>query len=137
MKQSEQIEHWKMEESQPFIGWDFSYLNVWRNCVTPGGSFLTQQIHGLWADDLLAVFDAKPQWPDSTPDKYVPGLKSAGLRIVETKDWMGRLAFTDVGVIVYYLKAVPWLVPGFSVDSHLNYLLKLQGHLEAGEALTF
>ena len=28
MKQSEQIERWKEEEeSQPFIGWDFSYLD--------------------------------------------------------------------------------------------------------------
>jgi SAM-dependent methyltransferase len=240
MKQSEQIEHWKMEESQPFIGWDFSYLNgrmledqvpwsysaraaelmlhsssvldlgtgggerllnlreYWPEKVvvtedyppnfrlaterltafgvtvlavpltdfdpmpfTDGefdlvlnrhsgfnpnevarvlasaGSFLTQQIHGLWAEDLLAAFDAEPQWPDSTPDKYVPRLESAGLRIVETKNWAGRLSFTDVGAIIYYLKAVPWLVPDFSVDSHLNYLIKLQSRLEAGGALTF
>jgi SAM-dependent methyltransferase len=240
MKQSEQIEHWKLEESQPFIGWDFSYLNgrmiedqapwsyssraaelmiqsssvldlgtgggerllrlreYWPSKVvvtedyppnfrlaterlapfdvtvrevpltdfdpmpfaeaefdlvlnrhsgfnagevarvlTPGGTFFTQQIHGLWADDLLAAFNAKPKWPDATPDKYVPRLESARLSIVETKIWTGRLAFTDVGAIVYYLKAIPWLVPDFSVDSHLNYLIKLQRRLEVGEALTF
>jgi len=33
-----------------------------------GGSILTQQVHGLWAYDLLADFDAKPQWPTSTLD---------------------------------------------------------------------
>ena len=33
-----------------------------------GGTFLTQQVHGLWASDLLAAFDAKPQWPTSTLD---------------------------------------------------------------------
>lgn len=240
MNQNEQIERWKWEEGQPFIGWDFSYLDgrmiedqapwsysaraavlmhlstsvldlgtgggerllklreYWPSKVVvtedyppnfklasdrlapfgvtvldvpltdydpmpfsdnefdlvlnrhsgfnsnevarvlaPRGAFLTQQIHGLWADDLLAAFDAKPQWPDSTLEKYVPRLKSAGLSIVDTKDWTGRLAFTDVGAIIYYLKAVPWLVPGFSVESHLNYLIKLQGRLEAGEALAF
>jgi SAM-dependent methyltransferase len=240
MKQSEQIEHWKIEESQPFIGWDFSYLNgrliedqapwsyssraaepmlhsvsvldlgtgggerllrlreYWPNKVVvtedyppnfrlaterltpfgvivhevpltdfdpmpftdgefglvlnrhsgfnpnevarvlaPGGSFLTQQIHGLWADDLLAALDAKPKWPDSTRHKYVPRLASAGLIVVQMKNWTGRLAFTDVGAIVYYLKAVPWLVPDFSVDSHLNYLIQLQNRLEGGGALTF
>ena len=45
--------------------------------------------------------------------------------------------FTDVGAIVYYLKAIPWVVPGFTVKSHLRYLLVLQERLEAGEELGF
>ncbi|MGA2489756.1 MAG: methyltransferase domain-containing protein [Anaerolineales bacterium] len=40
--------------------------------LAPGGTFLTQQVHGLWAADLLRVFNAKPQWPDATLEKYVP-----------------------------------------------------------------
>ena len=102
-----------------------------------GGTFLTQQVHGLWAVDLLAAFDAKPQWPDATPEKYLPRLQAAGLEIINLQDWSGKLTFTDVGAIVYYLKAIPWLVPGFSVESHLGYLLKLQYQLENGKALTF
>lgn len=105
--------------------------------LAPGGTFLTQQVHGLWAYDLLAVFGAKPQWPDSTLEKYVPQLKAAGLTIVNTQEWSGQLSFTDVGAIVYYLKAVPWLVPGFSVDTHSKYLLTLQRRLESGESLAF
>jgi SAM-dependent methyltransferase len=105
--------------------------------LVPGGIFLTQQIHGLWAEDLIAVFDAKPQWPDSTPDKYVPRLQAAGLKIVDLLEWSGQLAFTDVGAIIYYLNAVPWLVPGFSVDSHLMYLLQMQERLENGKQLIF
>jgi len=101
------------------------------------GTFLTQQVHGLWAYDLIAAFDAKPQWPDATLEKYVPRLKSAGLTIINAQEWSGELAFTDVGAIVYYLNAVPWLVSGFSVESHLKYLLKLHGQLENGEALSF
>ncbi|HJR81452.1 MAG TPA: class I SAM-dependent methyltransferase [Anaerolineales bacterium] len=105
--------------------------------LTPGGTFLTQQVHGLWAVDLLAAFDAKPQWPDATPQKYLPRLEAAGLEIVSHQDWSGELTFRDVGAIVYYLKAVPWLVPGFSVESHLKYLLDLQSRLEKNEPLTF
>lgn len=101
------------------------------------GTFLTQQVHGLWAVDLLAAFDARPQWPDATPQEYLPRLKAAGLEILNHQDWSGKLTFTDVGAIVYYLKAVPWLVPGFSVESHLEYLLKLQNQVEHSEALTF
>lgn len=105
--------------------------------LAAGGTFLTQQIHGLWAQDLLAAFDTQPQWPDATPEKYLPRLQSARLHLVDLQEWSGRLAFTDVGAIVYYLKAIPWMVPGFSVESHLKYLLRLQERLDAGEELSF
>jgi SAM-dependent methyltransferase len=101
------------------------------------GTFLTQQVHGLWAQDLLAVFGVRPQWPEATLPNNVPKLEAAGLTIVQADEWSGRLAFSDVGAIVYYLRAVPWLVPGFSVATHLDYLLELQGRLEGGEGLTF
>jgi SAM-dependent methyltransferase len=102
-----------------------------------GGTFLTQQVHGLWAHDLIAAFDASPQWPDATPATYLPQLKDAGLSIVNVQEWSGALTFLDVGAIVYYLKAVPWLVPGFSVERHLPYLLALQRKIEAQGKLTF
>ncbi len=114
----------------------FSAKEVGR-VLAAGGTFLTQQVHGLWAEDLIAAFDARPQWPDSTPAKYVPQLRAAGLTITDLQEWAGKLSFTDVGAIVYYLKAVPWFVPGFSVETHMDYLLKLQSRVEAGESLTF
>jgi hypothetical protein len=39
--------------------------------------------------------------------------------------------------VVYYLKAVPWLVQGFSVDTHTEHLLRLQGRLEREGELVF
>lgn len=105
--------------------------------LAPGGAFLTQQIHGLWAVDLLAVFEVEPQWPDATLEKYVPQLEAAGLTITDTREWSGHLSFTDVGAIVYYLKAIPWLVPGFSVKTHSKYLCILQRRLESGQELAF
>ena len=103
--------------------------------LSPGGAFLTQQVHGMWAWDLMAAFDAEPQWPDATPEKYVPLLEAAGLTIETLREWEGRLVFADVGAIVYYLKATPWEVPGFTVKTHLPYLLALQERLEAGDEL--
>ena len=105
--------------------------------LSPGGAFLTQQVHGMWAWDLLEAFGAKPQWPDATPEKYGPLLEAAGLTVVTLEEWEGRLVFSDVGAIVYYLKATPWEVPGFSVKTHLRYLLALQERVEAGGELAF
>ena len=105
--------------------------------LSGGGAFLTQQVHGMWAWDLMAAFDTAPQFPDATLGKYVPKLEAAGLVIQTAEEWEGRLAFTDVGAIVYYLKAIPWEVPGFTVKTHLQYLLALQEKLEAGKELGF
>ena len=105
--------------------------------LASGGSFLTQQVHGMWAWDLLAAFDVEPQWPDATPTKYVPLLEAAGLSVASVEEWEGSLSFTDVGAIVYYLKATPWEVPGFTVKTHLHHLLALQQRLDAGEDLAF
>jgi len=105
--------------------------------LAPAGVFYTQQVHALWAHDLAAEFGAEPQSPDATPEYYVPRLVAAGLEVTEVKEWQGDLTFTDVGAIVFYLKAIPWTVPGFSVETHLNALLRLQGRLDAGEELRF
>ena len=105
--------------------------------LAPGGTFLTQQVHGLYGQHLLAVFGATPPWPDATPSHHVPKLEAAELRIVAAEEWSGKFTFSDVGAIVYYLKAIPWLVPGFSVDTHLDSLLELQNRLESSGSLAF
>ena len=105
--------------------------------LSPGGTFLTQQVHGLWAQDLLAAFGATPKWPDATPDYYLPRLEAAGLSIETAEEWLGRLTYHEVGAVVYYLKAVPWLVEGFSVDTHADNLTRLQGRLEYEGELVF
>jgi len=94
-------------------------------------------VHGQWAHDLMAIFGATPQWPWSTPEHYRSALAAAGITILDTRAWEGRMAFTDVGAIVYYLKAVPWLVPDFSVEKHLAPLHDLQDRLDAGTPLSF
>lgn len=105
--------------------------------LAPEGVFLTQQVHGLSMSDLMAHFDRKPPWPFATPEFCIPQLKAAGLTIRDLKEWSGKISFTDIGALVYYLKAVPWYVPDFSVNTHLKYLLSLQRQLEKGKALTF
>jgi hypothetical protein len=47
------------------------------------------------------------------------------------------MSFIDVGALVYYLKAAPWVVDGFSVETHSKDLLSLQQRLEKGGTLTF
>jgi SAM-dependent methyltransferase len=105
--------------------------------LSPGGTFLTQQIHGRWAWDLIAAMGARPLTVEQTLEDTAYRLEDAGLVIVTAEDWSGNFAFTDVAAIVYYLKAIPWIVPGFSVETHLATLLALQERLERCDRLAF
>jgi SAM-dependent methyltransferase len=105
--------------------------------LAPRGVFLTKQVHGMWGHDLMAEFGAKPQWPDSTASRYVPELEAAGLAVAVCEEWEGRFGFTDVGALVYYLKAVPWMVPEFSVDRYADVLMQLHSGLESQGRLAF
>jgi SAM-dependent methyltransferase len=105
--------------------------------LAPGGTFYTQQVDGLWAHDLQAVFGARPKWPEATLVCNGPKLEAVGLTLLRGEAWAGKLIFTDVGAIVYYLRAVPWMVSEFSVDTHLEGLLRLQDRLDNGGNLVF
>jgi SAM-dependent methyltransferase len=105
--------------------------------LRPGGVFLSQQVHGMFAADLLAAFGASPPWPDASPERYLPRLARAGLEVGPVEDWTGRLVFTDVGAVVYYLASIPWLVPDFSVDRHEHALWRFQERLDAEGQLAF
>ena len=41
------------------------------------------------------------------------------------------------GGIFYYLRAFPWVVDGFSVETYLDHVLALQERLERGEISVF
>ena len=105
--------------------------------LAPGGVFFTQQVHGRSGEDLQARFGATPEWPYATMEYFAGKLTAAGLQLAEMEEWSGKMIFTDVGAIVYYLKATPWIVPDFSVATHLDALLDLQAQLEAGKELAF
>jgi hypothetical protein len=138
--------HLTNDDAMPFADGEFDLVLNRHAAFNPaevarvlaaGGTFLTQQVHGMYAWDLQALFGAQPQWPDATPDKYVPRLQAAGLRIVDLQSAEGRLRFTDVAALVEYLKAVPWEVPDFSVARHADVLFDLQARLERDGELSF
>ncbi|MBN2239799.1 MAG: class I SAM-dependent methyltransferase [Dehalococcoidales bacterium] len=102
-----------------------------------GGTYLSQQIHGMTFRDLKVAFGEKHPYSFAVPEFFLPQLESAGMTVTDLREWEGRITFTDVGALVYYLKAVPWMVTGFSVDTHKEYLFKLQDRIDKGEKLVF
>jgi SAM-dependent methyltransferase len=101
------------------------------------GHVLTQQVDGGNLVDLMDFFDVKPRWPENVLGVLRQKMQDLGFQIDRAQDWKGKVNFRDVGAVVYFLKAIPWIVKGFSVDSHLKYLQKLQETLEREGQLEF
>src|SRR5438067_1371002 len=108
-----------MDEAALIAAWSSEESRV----LAPGGVFLTQQVHGQSRADLLGWFGTEPHWPDVTLDRLASDLVRAGLDIELARSSWGTISFLDVAALVYYLKAIPWEVPDFSVGRFRTELL--------------
>lgn len=115
-----------------FRSWDVARI------MRSGGLFLTQQVDALWGWDLQVAFGMAVAERPSSYELALHYLQTETNLIVEqAAENKGTMTFTDVGALVYYLKAIPWMVPGFTVETHLPYLLALQEKLDRDEKLQF
>lgn len=101
------------------------------------GVFLTQQVSGDSGLDLIDFFNEKPKWPTNVLSEVKKKLTDVGMIVKQGEEWEGKISFKDVGALVYYLKAIPWIVDGFTVESHLPYLERLQEKIEKSQGLSF
>ncbi len=105
--------------------------------LRPGGMFLTQQVGGDNLADLVAVFGARLAYPDNTLERVCDELTALGCEIQLREAWRGPARFHDVGALVYFLKAVPWVIEGFEVERNGDVLQSLHRQLQAGGPLEF
>lgn len=95
--------------------------------LRPGGTFLTQQVDGRNLEDLSAVFDAGPSYPDVTLDVLRREAEQAGLVVQRAEEWTGVIRFADVDTLVSYLRLMPWQLPAdFTVERYADRLLALE-----------
>lgn len=102
-----------------------------------GGVFLTQQRH-LGGDDLRQVFGRSPSSrPAFTLAFALEQLAREGLEVVRAEEADTPMRFLDVGALVYYLRAVPWIVPDFDARADRQALFQIDERIgsEGGFAL--
>jgi SAM-dependent methyltransferase len=104
--------------------------------LRPGGVFLTQQMGGDPAGyrAALGLPRAEPRVFDLQLARAQ--LEAAGLRMLAAESGSATTTFTDAGAFAYWLRAIPWLVPDFSVSAFRDELAALERRLGAEGPLT-
>jgi SAM-dependent methyltransferase len=107
--------------------------------LKPGGTLLTLQ-GGTQRDGpgLVELLEGTPpEWtqPDSAWDIDTT-LDAAGFLVVEKIERQVRTTYRDIGAVVYFLKAVPWVIIDFDVDRYRERLYHLHLSMKADGGLT-
>ena len=97
--------------------------------LAPGAVFLTQQTGGDYGDfhELLGLERPPVPEPAWTLAFATAQLEDAGLTVVDGAESFEVVRFADVGAFAWYLRAIPWVVPGFTVRLHRRALGELAG----------
>lgn len=107
--------------------------------LVPGGHFVTQQVGEQRHHDferLLEILPPRPeaqQWDLSLAKAQV---EAAGLRVTESGEGLEVKSFLDIGAFAWYLKAVPWVVDGFSIPRYRSRLRDLHSKIKKEGSLT-
>jgi SAM-dependent methyltransferase len=107
--------------------------------LAPGGRFITQQVGDGVGDEWYQLFRRKPP-PSPDPPWDLPlalrQIERVGLDVVGSGEGSYETVFLDVGAVVWYLRAVPWALPGFSVDRDVVRLREIHERIRREGELT-
>jgi SAM-dependent methyltransferase len=110
-------------------------VTVWWNEIArvlrPGGTYLSQQV-GPHSVGELSTFLLGPPGPGSKrdPARARSGAEDAGLTVTDLRSERLRMEFFDIGAVVYFLRLVVWIVPGFSTATFEPGLRSLHQEIE-------
>lgn len=102
----------------------FTAKEVYR-ILKPTGIFLTQQCGGYGEVDLIEFFIGKIEPLDWTVDIAATQLEKAGFSICVKEEEFPEYRFYDIGAVVYYLKAIPWMVEDFEPGKYEAKLFEM------------
>jgi SAM-dependent methyltransferase len=100
--------------------------------LRPGGTYLAQHVGPASLRELFEYF-LGPQQPEVLrrrhPDEEAAGAVAAGLHLVQLRTESLRVEFGDIGAVVWFLRKVIWIVPGFTVAAYLDRLRELHAQI--------
>ncbi|UYY91786.1 class I SAM-dependent methyltransferase [Bacillus cereus] len=98
-----------------------------KRILSPHGVFLTQQVGGLDCAVLNEQFGSplNSEFASWSLEAACSELEENGFTILDSKEEFPFQRFYDIGAIVYYLKAIPWQIPDFTVERYYKELYRI------------
>ena len=93
--------------------------------LRPGGTYLSQEIGSASVYELVEYFLGPQREQRRSPDRTQAGADAAGLEVLDLRMERLRTEFRDIGAVVWFLRKVIWMVPGFTVDAYRPQLRAL------------
>jgi SAM-dependent methyltransferase len=98
--------------------------------LSPGGTYFSQQV-GPHSVGELSEFMLGPIPPSGRdPERARQAAEAVGLVVRDLRVEHLRTVFDDVGAVVYFLRLVVWIVPGFTVERFHDRLVALHTQIE-------
>ncbi|MHA2006986.1 MAG: class I SAM-dependent methyltransferase [Promethearchaeota archaeon] len=116
----------------------YSPNDVYR-ILKPGGLFITQQVGDKNDSKLRFALTGSESLEDGIEWNLgyaSKELENTGFKILESYEDITYTRIFDIGAIVIHLKAVPWELPGFTVNGYYDKLVEIhniitqQGYLD-------
>ena len=102
--------------------------------LRPGGTYLAQHVGPASVFELIEYF-LGPQPEEARrgrdPQDEVAAAQETGLELVDLRAERLLIEFFDVGAVVWFLRKVVWMVPGFTVEAYLPELRALHERIAA------
>ncbi len=98
-----------------------------------GGRYITEQVGSGHYWELIALLRGEDLCspPPSSLGPFRRQLEEGGLHVTDARECYPSTRVLDVGAIVYYLHAIPWVVPEFSMESHRGRLRTIHERIQA------
>ncbi|WP_344441409.1 class I SAM-dependent methyltransferase [Kitasatospora nipponensis] len=101
--------------------------------LRPGGTYFAQHVGHASVFELVEYF-LGPQPPGVRRGRHFEDesaqARAAGLEVVDLRFERLRTEFRDIGAVVYFLRKVIWMVPGFTVERYRDRLRELHLMIE-------
>ncbi len=110
---------------------DFNPREIYR-VLKSGGVFISQQVGAENDRELVDILcgELPLPFPEQYADKVAAAFQNEGFSILRQEECFTPIRFYDVGALTWFARVLPWEFTGFSVDTHIQNLMKAQHILE-------
>lgn len=99
--------------------------------LRPGGTYLSQQVGPQSVGELTEfLMGPQPTASRREPEQARADAEAAGLDVVDLRHERLETVFYDLAGVVYFLRLVVWIVPGFTVEAHRERLRDLYRYIQ-------